>query len=209
MKKCRKITMRRAQVLLVLQLLLVGTLLFSSSVGTLAYLTDSAEVTNDFTVGAAKVVITETDGNTDIDPTDVEWGDGNKTVNVSIPEEYTQGVVRVLIVPVLKDASGNIYGRNLLGAISEPMNGTMKLGEITLNFDSSWDSYWTYQDGYFYYKTVLQPGETAQHLLTGVTLTNPTNENKKLFNSLDLDIHVSADVIQTVGNAFEVWGVNI
>lgn len=51
---------------------------------------------------------------------------------------------------------------------------------------------WTYQDGYYYYNQILQPGETTPALLTQVTFVGDKITNEYLGKMFSLDVAVQA-----------------
>lgn len=206
-KRPRKVKLpAKKWIYFVVQLSLVAAIFFSTTAGTMSYeFVASPSIVNDFTIGSAQVNINEPG----VDPNAVQWGGSNKKVTVSIPDGKAEGVVRVLVVPVLKTLTGEIIGQSMLGSLSEPVSNKIVMGDITLNFDPNWQNEWLYMDGYFYYRRVLQPGETAQHLLTGVTLTNPTPAKLADYQNIRVEIEVTADVIQAIGGAPSVWGLTV
>ncbi len=176
---------------------------------TLMYMTAlTPTVTNAFTIGSASVVIEEPE----IDPDQVEWGADSKPVILENPagEDRVPGIVRAMLIPGLKDEEGNAAGGNL-GTITQPSGNTMVLGDITLHFADDWSSHWFYQNGYFYYRKVLNPGEKTTKLLSGVTLTNGSLSDPYVDSGkVTVTIDVLADILQTAGNAPETeWGVTV
>ena len=51
---------------------------------------------------------------------------------------------------------------------------------------------WTYQDGYYYYNQILQPGQTTPALLTQVTFVGEKITNAYLGKMFSLDVEVQA-----------------
>lgn len=174
---------------------------------TLMYLTAVTNTeTNAFSIGTAGVVVDEPD----IDPDEVEWTTTSKPVYLRNTGNV-DGVVRAMIVPVMKDDEGNVLSGNL-GNIEEAPTGTeLVLGDITLHFADDWADNWFFQDGYFYYRKVLEAGDSTTKLLAGVTLTD---EEKGLTevsaaDSVTVTIEVFADILQTEGSALAEWGVTV
>lgn len=155
--------------------------------------------TNPFTLGEVTVTIKE-----EFDGWDTKkiYLTNDKTEN-SVP-----GVVRAMIIPVLKDTqSGNGLGGSL-EALSEPVNNEMVVGDFTFYFASDWYANWFYKDGYFYYRKVLEPGETTTQLLDKVALTEDTPEKQSEYAGITVEVEVLADILQAEGGAAaDAWGV--
>lgn len=186
------------------QLLLIILLFSVVSVGTIAFVTNiTVPITNTFSFGRADVKITESGVNSN----EVAWGMNTKKVVITISEGNIRGVVRAIVVPILKTGTGEIIGQQLLDKLSAPVSNIMVMGDITLCFDTDWETYWFYKNGYFYYKEILEPSEPAEHLLTGIILTNPTAEKIAEYQNITVEIEVMADMIQSIADAPSVWGV--
>lgn len=172
---------------------------------TLMYMTATSDIEiNTFSIGTADVTIVETNVNS----SSVSWGSNNKPVSIQNTGEI-DGVVRVMFVPVLTDGDGNVVAGDLGDMPSSISGDTIVLGDITLHLASNWSSYWIYKDGYFYYNSVLEVGNTTQTLLTGVTLTNGELTDVSLADSVTVTIDVLADILQTSGNALNEWGLTV
>ena len=179
--------------------------------GTYAYLTaNTAPAANDFTIGIPAVTVREPS----VTPAAVLWGANTKPVTLSIPAGSMGGAVRAAIIPMLKDSSGNIVSTPT-AALSAPTvkpaasDATMVMGEITLHFAIDWETSWFYKDGYFYYRKVLNEGETTPPILTGVTLTNNTAEMTAKYQDIVVKIEVMSDVLQPTDEALALWGVKV
>ena len=189
-----------AQIVL-LVLLLVGAVIG----GSYAYMMlNTSTAANDFTVGIPEITIVEPS----VTPSAVPWGATAKPVYLSIPADAIGGAVRAMIVPVLKDASGNIISTPT-GPLSQPVANAIVMGDITLHFASGWETYWFYRDGYFYYRSVLLTGETTTELLSGVTLTSNTPEMIAKYENIVVQINVLSDVLQANQDALTNWGVTV
>lgn len=188
-------------------LLVIFIALSPASRGTLAVMFKSlGPFSNIFTIGKANIDIVEPNVP---DPDDVAWGENNKIVSVSVPSDSIPGVVRVFILPMLKTDSGEFIAGQL-GELTDPgAAGEIVLGEITLHFASDWSDYWFFKDGYFFCKTVVQPGTSVAHLLTGITLTNDTPEMREKYQSITVEIEVFAEIIQSTSGAPNEWGVTV
>ena len=174
--------------------------------GTVAYLTTTTTTEiNTFAVGTAKVEVEEPNVT---DPKEVPWGIDTKQVQLKNPtgEGMVPGVVRALIVPELLKEGDVVSGD--LADLSEPVSNQMILGDFTLHFAADWAANWFFKDGYFYYRTVLDPGETTSLLLTGVTLTD--QEKAEEYEDIDVQIHVFSDILQSEGDGAGIeWGITI
>ena len=184
-------------------MLLAGILVIG---GTVMFMTTrTATAVNTFSIGKNRINIIE-EG---IDPDAVEWGATTKPVKLRNPTgaDMTEGVVRAMLVPYLSDAIGGGRIGGNLGAIGAPSGNQLVMGDLTFHFVAGWGTNWFYKDGFFYYRKVLQPGETTEQLLAGVTLASgKESEYKDIIARVD----VLADIIQTAGNAPTVeWGVTV
>ena len=114
-----------------------------------------------------------------------------------------------MLVPYILDSDGNYISCDL-GGLSAPVGNKMVLGDLTLEFASDWSTNWFYQDGYFYYKKVLNPGESTTMLLSKVSLTSNTAEMKKKYADTEIKIEVMAAILQAEGGAPEAeWGITV
>lgn len=193
---------KKTKVSLILLLLITLTVAFTLML--MHYLTNTRQ--NTFTIGTAEVEIVEPG----VDPGEVEWGAESKPVYLENPGDGTSvpGVVRAMLVPVLKDSETENPVGGELGAMSEPVGDKMVLGEITLHFASNWEDNWFYRDGYFYYRKVLNPGERTAQLLSGVTLTD--GSLSEVYGDADVTIEVLANILQAGSNAPETeWNVSV
>ena len=179
--------------------------------GTYAYLSaNTTPAANDFTIGIPAVTVKESS----VDPSAAVWGADTKPVTLSIPAGSMGGAVRAAIVPMLKDSSGNIISTPT-GALAAPTvqpsasDATLVIGEITLHFAIDWETSWFYKDGYFYYRKVLDEGETTPPILTGVTLTDNTAEMTAKYQDIVVEIEVMSDVLQPTNEALMLWGVQV
>lgn len=177
-----------------LSVLLIGT--------TLAFLhVITASATNPFTLGDVTVTIEE----------EFEGWDLKKVyLKNELTEKSVPGVARAMIVPVLKDtATGDGLGGSL-EALSEPVGNEMVVGDFTFYFADGWETSWFYKDGYFYYRQVLEPGETTTQLLEKVALTEDTPEKRSEYEGITVEVEVLADILQAEGGAAAAaWGISV
>lgn len=157
--------------------------------------------TNPFTLGEVSVEIKE-----DFDG----WKMKKVYLTNVLTESSVPGVVRAMIVPVLKDTqTGNGLGGSL-EALSEPVDNKMVVGDFTFHFANGWEANWFYKEGYFYYRQVLKPGETTTQLLDQVSLTEDTTEKRDEYKGVTVEIEVLADILQAEGGAAEdAWGIKV
>ena len=188
---------------------LMATLLLSVSlVGTLAWLTytDGMQATNAMSIGRAKITIQEPG----VNQNSVQWSSSAKPVQVRLDSgaDQVRSFIRVMIVPVLKDGDGLRAGP--LGSLSAPSGQVMNLGNIDLHFVSGWTTNWFYRDGFFYYRSAVEPGSTTTQLLSGATMKNGDAVNAQAFQDNTVTITVISESIQAAGNAAaDAWGVTV
>jgi hypothetical protein len=88
----------------------------------------------------------------------------------------------------LSPSGNNIY-------ISAP-----NVESVTLQLANGWDHDWIYDNGYFYYKNIVHPGQNTTALLNEVLVSDI-----ELWDSLCLE--VISDAVQAEGNAVNyAWG---
>ncbi len=192
--------------LFTVQLILLTVVILSAAVGgTYAYLTiNTTPAVNNFTFGIPQVIINEPS----VDPDNVAWGADTKPVTLSVPADAVGGVVRAAIIPMLLDADGNMTGVPT-GTLTAPVDNKVVTGDITLHFKSGWETDWFFKDGIFYYKKVLETGQTTSLLLTGVSLTENTPEMTAKYQDIDVKIEVMADILQADPTALVLWGITV
>ena len=61
-------------------------------------------------------------------------------------------------------------------------------------------AYWTFKDGYYYYNTIVKPGETTEPLFTKVTF-DPQMPNEYMDARIEIEIHVEAVQSQNNGDS--------
>lgn len=157
-------------------------------------------VDNELKFGQTKVTVDETfDG----------WNAKEVKLTAASGNDYVPGVVRAMIVPYVLDGSGNYIFVDL-EAMSAPVGNEMVLGDFTLELDTNWSANWFYKDGYFYFRKVLNPGDTTALLLTKVSLTNNTTAIREKYADADIKVEVMAGILQAEGGAPAAeWGVTV
>jgi len=134
-----------------------------------------------------------------------------KQVRLRIPTgpAYVDSIVRAMIVPYIYDGGGKLIVSDL-GTMAAPAGGQMALGDVILEFDSAWAANWFYKDGFFYYRTVLEPAggknQTAP-LLSKVSLAPAALT--KYGGDAQVKVEVIADALQAEGQSWLEWGVTV
>lgn len=136
--------------------------------GTVAFLIANTEkVNNNFTYGYVSCAVNE-------DP----FTGGTKS-NVTIQNTGdTTAYIRARIVVTWKDAAGNVFGK-------APVAPT----DYTLQTGSGWT---TGTDGYWYYKSAVESGESTSALIKSCT-----NKETSPDEAYDLSVEIIADAIQS------------
>lgn len=156
---------------------------------------------NEFQIGRAGIEVIESDP--------VSWDKKQVYLKAADDEKSVPGVARVMFVPRVLNASGE-YVQVDFAKIKAPVGNNMVIGDITLKFSEDWEEKWFFKEGYFYYKTVLEPGEETTVLLQQVHLSNDTQELKDKYKDLEIKVDVLADILQAEGNAANSeWGVTV
>lgn len=130
----------------------------------------------------------------------VENAKGEKIAYFQNPIANTKSeYIRAKIVAVIKNADGSAVGSDF---------------NLEYTFESA-DTDWNWikgEDGYYYYKDPVKPGESTSNLLENLSITSPTSsqlETEKLF----IEFNVLADTVEVKGangieGAIIAWGVN-
>jgi hypothetical protein len=150
-------------------------------------------------------------GNTGVAVNETFNGWNAKQARLSIPTGpgYVNSIVRAMIVPYLYNGSGQLISSDL-GAMAAPVGNQMALGDVILEFDSGWSSNWFYEDGFFYYKTVLKPAVGQNQttlLLNSVRLAAAALT--KYEADTQVKVEIIADSLQAEGQAWQEWGVTV
>ncbi len=180
-------------------LLLIAVVLMAVAItgvaGSLAWFSATEQANNDFSVGRVNIGIDEGTGV-------IEYGTGpsymafvsngdNQEKAVKIKNLNTDGravpaYIRARVVATWRDATGN--------GIGAPAN-------ITL---SGTNSNWELEEGCYYYKLPVAPGDSTEYLMQSVTL------NSDVPAGAHLEVQVLADAVQAEGGAaLDAWGVDI
>lgn len=155
---------------------LVAVLVSLSSLlnDSLAYFMDNNEKVNALMVGRIDVEIKE-----DFDPSS-----GKKNVWIVNPSE-SPALIRVSI-------SGRWVNPNDLNEVL-PVDDSL----VTLVFAENFQDYWYYceEDGYYYYKKVLEGKATTEMLLESVTFSSDT-EGNSIYEGMEYRVEVKTEAVQ-------------
>ena len=83
--------------------------------------------------------------------------------------------------------------------LADGVNGEVDLSLITYDLNTQ---YWTEQDGYFYYKDILNPGETTKPLFTKVMFAPNMNN---MYQQSKAIIKINAQATQVANNGSTVF----
>lgn len=156
------------------------------SAGTWAYFTTSEQVHNVITTGSVDITLNE-------------WADEAKTT----PFEDLVGILpgrQVTKIPEVVNSGENpVFVRvKLTKTITwadevENLDG-VDLSKVSLDLN---DEDWAEQDGYYYYRKILLPGEVTEPLFTTVTF-DATMDN--IFQNAQIHIDIAAQAVQSANN---------
>lgn len=130
----------------------------------------------------------------------IKNNNGEKIAFFENPTANTKAeYIRAKVVVMIKGADGNVIGSD---------------STLQYSFGSALEDWgWIEgQDGYYYYKYDIKPGERTSNLLENLVVTSPTSqqlaeENKYIeFNVLADSIHVTGE--SGIDAAIAAWGVN-
>ncbi|MGU8456277.1 BsaA family SipW-dependent biofilm matrix protein [Clostridium perfringens] len=167
-------------------LLLVGVCSLLMILSVMAFFQSSMTLTNPFSTGEAKVYLDET---FDVDD---KWVPGEeKQKEVSFGNEGDVPVVlRARFTPELTLADGT------------KVTDTNILNGFTLNYAASFASEWAqHDDGWYYYKKVLNPNEKTSQTLVSVTISknisNDIHGNETDYSGAGMDVDIECEAIQS------------
>lgn len=169
------------KLMLILSTLLVGLIGLGILGGyTYASFTDKDSQENNFAASGLKGSITEEF----TPPGTVEIGKSySKKVTIK-NEEKAPLFVRVLVQPEMTTSDGQVLLASNIGK------------EIQLDIGSDW---LLGEDGFYYYKKVLNANETTQPLFTKVTLANNLDAN---YQNMKLTISIKSETVSAAGINF-------
>lgn len=201
----KKLNLRFLAVFTALQMILI--VVFLSCGITIAFLTASQSVTNQFILAQPDIEIEEPNVS---NPDGVDWGADNKNVRISVASDHASVYVKAALIISAKDHAGQLFPLNF-GELSAPnaVTGELITGDFTLHFNTNWQDDWFYKNGYFYYKHILNSGEQTEILLKGITLTDDSETIKAKYQKLTVNVDVLSSSIQAKGSAVTEWGVSL
>lgn len=162
--------------------------------------TRTSSLDNELKFGQTGITVTENK---------YDWDAKEVKLTAAAGTDYVSGVARAMIVPYILDGAGSYISCDL-SAMSEPVGNKMVLGDFTLEFDAAWQTYWFYKDGFFYYKEVLDPGDSTELLLKKVSLTNDTTAMREKYADAEIKVEVIAQILQAEGGAPQTeWGITV
>ena len=152
--------------------------------GVLAFFSGSMTATNPFSVGEAGVYLKET---FDVDDKWVPGEEKKKTVYFGNDSDMDI-VIRAKFTPTLKLKSG------------ETVTDTAVLSGFCLNYTDTFPNEWEKgDDGWYYYKKVLVPGEKTGETLMSVTMSNSIGNDvhgiQTDYSNSQLDVNVVCEAI--------------
>ena len=160
-------------------------LLSIAGTGTLAYFNDSITVHNEITTGNINIAINQV-----------------STENLTVMPAMS--VARPIVV-TNDTASGTAWVR--VQITKKIVKADHSIGDDALivmqyNNLNNCNDHWAYQDGYYYYKTQLETGNTTAPLFDEIVFS-PTMGNDYQNSTATVTIHVQA--VQTANNGNTVW----
>ena len=176
----------KKKIAVILALLALVTL----TCGTLAFFTAKDDVKNQFTIGNINISVQEPEWK-DTDKWTGEQVD--KIANVKNTDTFPT-LIRVAVEPRWEDANGNFYG----GDIS-----LLKFEYVNVTTDPTQaDSWYDGKDGYYYYTSVVNPGESTKNIIESVKFNVPENQKDK-YNKETLKAVVRADAVFSKAGTYE------
>ena len=164
-----------------------GALLSLTAGSALAYLkADTQQADNHFTPGVIDIEVVEPNSS---NYTIQSHGSVNKVVkvqNVSRGEHSASAYVRVKLVPIMRWKNGNSGSGD----------------EVKVTYEVNSTNWWgPDNNGFYYYKGVLKPGDISPEVISSATVDNGIPPDKKL------EIQVIADAVQVSEEATQkAWG---
>ncbi len=170
--------MKKKLIIMLSSIMLVSLLIVG---GTMAWFTDEKTVDNKFTAGTVKIEINE-HGFEDI----TNWNPGDTTdKKVSIKSLGSKkSYIRVALTP-------------------EWIDTDLPTSNVQLNINTT---DWVYENGWYYYKNIVNENQETELLLNSVTLVGSATGNE--YQGKTLKINVKAEAVQASNNAYQTtWGL--
>ncbi len=157
-----------------------------AATGTLAYFTGEYRQTNVITTGSVDIALQE-------------WGDEEETEPFVDPSGVMPGTDVTKIPEVVNTGSSaawirvKVEKKILTGGKEEaPADEVEKL--IGLDIDTE---AWTYRDGYYYYKSELEPDASTTPVFTKVSISKDMDN---AFKNAQIKVDVAAEAVQVANN---------
>ncbi len=157
-----------------------------AATGTLAYFTGEYRQTNVITTGSVDIALQE-------------WGDEEKTEPFVDPSGVMPGTDVTKIPEVVNTGSSaawirvKVEKKILTGGKEEaPAEEVEKLIGLDINTKD-----WTYQDGYYYYKSELEPKASTTPVFTKVSISKDMDN---AFKNAQIKVDVAAEAVQVANN---------
>lgn len=164
--------------------------LFALTTVALAFFTAKDSVTNKFTVG-----------NLDIEVEEPEWKDKDSWTGEKIQKEAMiantdtlPGIIRVAIEPRWERPEGGFYGGDISLLNIEYAN-------ITKDYTKK-DSWYYGGDGYYYYTSVVNPGEKTLEIIKSIEFNIPKGQEDK-YSEKKLKAVVRGESVFSLAGTFE------
>jgi len=152
--------------------------------GTLAYLiATDGPLTNTFTPTRVTCSVIE-EGNANSNNNEFSVGESKDNVKIQ-NTGTTAAYIRAAVAANWVDANGNIVA---------------PVENLTFERGSGWSK--NEADGFYYYETPVNPGETTSELITSYSVSNA---GTKPANADHLEMTISCQAIQAAGNASSEW----
>lgn len=165
----------------ILVIALAVMVLSAVSYGTLAWFTSQSTANNKITTGDIKIEVKET-----------MLQDGAEVTYVDPSDTLVPGTTSSKIVRVQNTGSDAAYVRIKVDIAFD--NEALATDVVSLNLNTT---DWTYSDGYYYYNSALQAGQTTNDLFDSYTFsTSAGNE----YATAELNIDINAQAVQSDNN---------
>ena len=157
------------------------------AMGTYAYLVSEARATNVITTGTVKLTMTEY--------AEVEGDNGSYRVPYVDPTKVMPGET-VSKIPVIQNTGTAEFWTRMKVEINVDGEGINPLDYITIEIDTE---NWVYNenDGWYYYKSTVAPGDEATPLFSEVTFESSMGND---FKGSSINIAVDAQAVQSKNN---------
>lgn len=169
----------------VLVTVLAVALVVLCAMGTTAYFTDRGTATNVITTGGVKIELVES---ALVDDELVPFED----VSGVLPGDNISKIVEITNTGK-SDAYVRISVEKAI-TLAEGVQGEVDLSLVELDINTN---AWTEQDGYYYYNSVLKPGETTEPLFTTVSF-GETMDN--IYQNCTTTVTVTGMAVQVANN---------